>query len=176
MSSENNPVRIDLGCGARKQEGHIGMDRAALAGVNVVCDIERGIPLKDSCADSIYSSFLFEHVGDLPRLFEELFRVCRPGATVRFIVPHYASIGAFKDPTHKSFFTEETMRYFSEDKWYGSDYGFNAKFIVKEIKFIYASRNFERLDCFPFKRILNFMRTHLVNVVHSMEITIETVK
>lgn len=47
----NNKIYIDLGCGTRKQKGYIGVDNKKLEGVNVVCDIERGLLFKDNTVD-----------------------------------------------------------------------------------------------------------------------------
>jgi len=168
-------IALDLGCGSRKRDGYIGFDTAVLPGVDVICDIEKGLPVLDGKVNAVFSNFLFEHIRDLPSLFEELYRVCAPGAVITFIVPYYASIGAFKDPTHKSFFTEETMRYFSDDKWYGSDYGFKANFKVTNIRYIYELP-FHYMNRFPTRFLLKHLRRYLINVVHSMEITMEVVK
>lgn len=40
-------IIIDIGCGARKQPGTVGIDCRAFPGVDVVCDFERGLPFKD---------------------------------------------------------------------------------------------------------------------------------
>ena len=41
----NNLVRIDLGCGYRKAEGYLGIDRFHLPEVDIVADLDNGIPL-----------------------------------------------------------------------------------------------------------------------------------
>ena len=39
---------LDIGCGAHKQPGTIGVDQRRVPGVDVVCDFERGLPFEDS--------------------------------------------------------------------------------------------------------------------------------
>ena len=130
--------RIDLGCGNRKKNASfLGIDKKLFKGVDIVCDVERGIPLRDGCVREVWSNYFLEHTSDIVFVFQELYRVCQDGAKIEFIVPYYNSINAFKDPTHKNFFTEETFRYFSGDKWYGSDYGINTNFEVVNIKYHY---------------------------------------
>lgn len=114
----NKKISIDIGCGAMKKEDHYGFDRRAVSGVDVVCDIVKGLPLRENSVDAVFSSHAFEHAGDTVYLFEELYRVCTPGATVRFIVPYYMSSDAFRDPTHKSFYSEETLFYFTDGHEY----------------------------------------------------------
>jgi len=163
-------VFLDLGCGYRKKEAYIGLDKSPLDKVDIVCDFEQGLPIKDNCVDKIYSNHLFEHINNWVQLFEEVYRVCRSDAIVEIRVPYYASIGAFKDPTHVHFFTEETIRYFTKDKWYGSDYGFKTNFEIVKIDYDYM---------FPFNQwipFISFFRKYLLNVVHSMTISLKVIK
>ena len=56
------PVIVDLGCGARKVEGALGIDIAALPGVDLVHDLEMTpYPLPEGCADAIYPNHVLEH-------------------------------------------------------------------------------------------------------------------
>ena len=162
-------IRLDLGCGIRKQPGYIGIDKSPLKGVDIVCDLERSIPLKDNCVNKIHSNYFFEHVDNLIYLFQELYRVCINGAKIKFIVPYYSSINAFKDPTHKHFFTEETFKYFSKEKWYGSDYKINTNFQVINIKYHYSNL----IKWLPFKK---YLRRYLFNVTGAMEVELKAIK
>ena len=170
LGDDKSPIRVDLGCGARKREGCIGIDQSPLVGADIVWDLEKGIPLEDNCVDEVYSSHFFEHIGNLIFLFQEVYRVCKNGAGVQIVVPYYASLGAFKDPTHARFFTEDTLSYFSSDKWYGSDYGIDTDFEVVDITYHYI-RPFKRW--FPF---ISLFRRFLLNVVHSMTIRLRVIK
>jgi SAM-dependent methyltransferase len=171
-------VLIDLGCGARKRQGYVGLDRAGLPGVDIVCDFETTIPLDDDSVDGVWSNFFFEHVHDTVKLFQEIYRVCRKEAMVEFTVPYYQSVTQFKDPTHHSVITPETLRYFTDEKWYGSDYSFNVNFKTVDIVYTYLppfdrlmSRKlfFLRPLVYPF---ILFGRRFLWNIVHSIKVTI----
>ena len=115
--SHRSEIRIDLGCGREKAPGHIGLDLLACSAADLVCDLERGVPLADSSVDRVYANHTLEHVEHLVQLMQDIYRVCRPGASVIVRVPYYASVGAFKDPTHKRFFAEDTFRYFCPGHW-----------------------------------------------------------
>jgi predicted SAM-dependent methyltransferase len=152
-------ISLDLGCGVRKKDGHIGFDIAAVDGVDVVCDINSGICIKDNRVDRIYSSFFFEHARDIFFLMQEISRSCRNGARVELWVPYYTSINAFQDPTHHTFFCEETFDYFSD-------------FRLKSIEYDYA--HIIR-DWYP-QRLKRFLRLHLMNAVGNMRVVLEVNK
>lgn len=47
MTEATPRVVIDLGCGARKGPGAIGLDIAPIPGVDLIADVMRGLPLRD---------------------------------------------------------------------------------------------------------------------------------
>lgn len=44
---------------------------------------------------------------------EEIRGILEPAGTAEIVVPYYHSPAVFRDPTHRRFFTEETMDYFA---------------------------------------------------------------
>jgi len=167
---KNKKNFLDLGCGTRPKEGCIGIDRQCLQGVGIVADIDYSLPLKDDSVEGICSNYFMEHSADITFLFKEIYRVCKNGATVELTVPYYASINAFKDPTHKTFFTEDTFRYFSKDQWYGSDYKIGVDFQLIKIKYHYSKI---ALILFPLRK---YLRRHFLNMAGAMTVTLKAVK
>lgn len=97
-------MKIDIGCGTRKQEGFVGVDAIAFPGVDHVCRVGVDpLPFPDESVDEVYSSHFLEHLTQEERIvfFNELYRVMKPGAQARIITPHWASNRAYGDPTHK---------------------------------------------------------------------------
>lgn len=166
----NKKIFLDLGCGNRKKDGYIGIDVSYLKGVDIIADADNGLPLKDNTVDGVYSNYFLEHTKDLVGVFQEIYRVSKREAIVTIIVPYYASINAFKDPTHRQFFTEETFKYFSKDKWYGSDYNINTDFRVLEIKYHYS----RIANLFPFFK--KYIRRHVINSVGAMTVKLKVIK
>lgn len=107
-------VRIDIGCGRSKFKGTLGVDIVPLPGVDVVADLTRGLPFKDSSISEIYTSHTLEHVDNLPAVMEEIWRVCKPNALVHIWVPHASCpFVTWIDPTHRRGMTIETFSYFN---------------------------------------------------------------
>lgn len=173
---KDNLICIDLGCGTRKQKGYVGIDSKKLEGVDIVCGIGKGLPFEDNTIDRIYANFLFEHIENFIPFMQELYRICRNGAIIKASFPYWASVTQWKDPTHKQVITIETFRYFSDDKWYGSEYGINTNFKVKSIKYNYLSPFLQRRRYFFLFPLRKFLRKHLINIVHSVWIELEVVK
>lgn len=63
LEKNNLGIKIDLGCGAQKQPGFVGIDNRPLPGVDIVHDLELfPWPLPDECASVVMSSHLLEHL------------------------------------------------------------------------------------------------------------------
>lgn len=93
---ERTGLRIDLGCGAKKTEGYVGVDMVPAAGVDHVVDLmSERLPFEDDSVDEVFSSHFLEHVADPHRVLREIIRVCRNGAKVRIWTPYTRHCAAF---------------------------------------------------------------------------------
>ncbi len=121
-------VRIDLGCGTRKVKGALGVDNVAIAGVDVVADLNTGLPFRDNAIDAVYVYHILEHLDDLLGTMNEIWRVCKPGALVFVKVPHAAStFVTWKDPTHKRGLFIATFAYFDSTYFDGAAFAYYSK-------------------------------------------------
>jgi SAM-dependent methyltransferase len=110
------PLKLDLGCGQNKQPGFTGVDIAPLDGVDVVCDLFAfPWPFEDDSVDEVFASHFIEHVPDHIAVMNELHRIMKPGAKVRFVHPYLWNDRCFQDPTHKQFISEARWPYFAKD-------------------------------------------------------------
>lgn len=109
---------LHLGCGRKKRKGAIGVDIVKIKGVvDVVHDISRGLPFKDSSFDVIVAEHVLEHleVKAFNFVLEEIYRVGKKNAVVEIVVPHYSGRTAWIDPTHVRGFSINTFDfYYSE--------------------------------------------------------------
>ena len=100
-----NVKTLVLGSGTKKVSGAVHVDIVADTTPDVVHDLNIvPWPLPDSVFTLVIASDVIEHLDDVIRTFEEIHRVCAPGATVRITVPHFSSANAFTDPTHRHYF------------------------------------------------------------------------
>lgn len=160
-------VVIDLGCGPNKLKGALGFDKRKMPGVNVICDVERSLPIKGDSVDVVHMSHIIEHVQDLVSFMEDVYRVCRSGAEVRVVAPYYTSRGAFRDPTHVRFIAEDTFQYFEPP----TDYGIKTNFRIERVEYDHR-KPFRYLPRYLQKRC----RRYLWNVVDNLMVTLRVIK
>lgn len=110
--------RLQIGCGARGRPEWVDLDRVPLPGVDVVADLDRPLPFANGVFDEVLAEHVLEHVADLVALLGELARICRPGARLAVVVPHFSSVGAHTDPTHRRFFGYHSFDVFTAEGEY----------------------------------------------------------
>lgn len=60
-------IKLDIGCGANKNKGFVGMDILPLPGVDIVTNFEKfPWPLPDECASLAVASHVLEHISPTP--------------------------------------------------------------------------------------------------------------
>ncbi len=160
-------LMLDIGCGAHKQDGAVGVDRRRIPGVSVVCDFEEGLPFQQSSVSEVHLHHIVEHIHDLMAFMVELYRICEPGAKVYIRTPYYASREAFVDPTHVRYITEATFEYFDHPNYYGV----KTNFKIRSIRFK-MRKPFKFLPAYFQKRC----RRYLWNACIEMDLMLEAVK
>jgi len=106
---------LDVGCGQNKWPGAVGIDISADTAADVVADLnEFPWPLEDDSFDQILCQDVIEHVDDIIPFLRELHRVSRPGARIHLRTPHYTSVLAYSDPTHKHYLSAMAVRTFEQ--------------------------------------------------------------
>ncbi|MFB0523992.1 MAG: methyltransferase domain-containing protein [Phycisphaerae bacterium] len=107
------PVIVELGCGLQKKEGRIGIDVIDLPNVDIVADIEQGLPfLPDDSVDQIHCRSVFEHIENFESLMREIVRVLKKEGKAYVFVPHFSNPYCYSDYTHKRPFGLYTFYYF----------------------------------------------------------------
>jgi len=114
---KNERIVIELGCGPNKVAGAIGVDKFQDKNVDIVADIENGLPfLPDNSVDELSSRHVLEHIENLELLIKEIYRVLKLGGIHRVIVPHFSNPHFYSDYTHRRFFGLYTFDYFADEE------------------------------------------------------------
>ena len=109
---------LDVGCGTAKWPGATGMDISPNTDADVVHDLDVfPYPLADNAFDQVLMQDVIEHVAQPIRVMEELHRVCRNGASIHIRTPHFSSLLAYSDPTHRHFFSRLALASLAEPRF-----------------------------------------------------------
>jgi len=103
-------IKLNLGCGHDRPHGFVGLDKVDL-GQEIVWNLEEGIPLPDNSVIEVRCVHVLEHIKNLIPLMNEIYRVCKDGATIYIEVPHSETPQAWQDPTHVRAFNEYSWDY-----------------------------------------------------------------
>jgi SAM-dependent methyltransferase len=102
---------LDIGCGAKKRPGAVGLDISADTDADVVHDLDAfPYPFDDASFDHVVMQDVIEHVAEPVRAVEELHRILRPGGRLQLRTPHFSSALAYGDPTHRHYFSALAIR------------------------------------------------------------------
>lgn len=167
--------KLNLGCGHKKIHGFIGIDRVKTEAADLVYDLNLiPYPFVADSVIEIAADNILEHLNDVVAVMEEIYRLCQNGAIIKISLPYYKSSGAFTDPTHKHFFTENSFQYFSPEHEYHFYTG--ARFKILKMKLLAKDFNDWRhklRNFLPFKKFFNFW---LFNIYDEIYFELECVK
>jgi SAM-dependent methyltransferase len=108
--TRNGSIMLDLGGGIDRAEGFISVD---LVGGDVCCDLNGSWAFEDSSVYCIRAFDIAEHLLDPIHFMSEAHRVLMPGGYLLFNTPSAMGQGAFQDPTHRSFWVENSLLYYT---------------------------------------------------------------
>ncbi|MBD2868762.1 class I SAM-dependent methyltransferase [Paenibacillus arenilitoris] len=104
-------MKLDLGCGDRKQPGFHGMNDRPLAGVDVVGSLNERLPFPDDAAEFVMAVRSLPYVRDLFAVLSEVYRVCAHKAVVCILAPYAHSFRHRSNPHFNHLFDEHTPRH-----------------------------------------------------------------
>ena len=103
-------LRLNLGCGGKRLDGFVGVDRYPTPAVDVLADLGATLPFADGTVAEVMLDNVIEHMPDIPALMREMHRICRHDARIVIRTPHFTSLSSWRDPTHL-----HHLSYFSMD-------------------------------------------------------------
>lgn len=102
---------VDIGGGLNPYPNYTTVDLRETA--DYVCDLNDGIPLPDNSVGVLNASHILEHLADKTKIMSEIHRVLSPGGWAFIEVPSTDGRGAFQDPTHVSYWNENSFLYYT---------------------------------------------------------------
>ena len=106
-------MKIDLGGGLHPRPGYSTID---LEGGDISWDLNNGIPLNNNSVGVLNASHILEHLRNPVHIMAEIHRVLCDGGWAMIEVPSTDGRGAFQDPTHVSFWNENSFWYYTQKK------------------------------------------------------------
>lgn len=95
---------------------------------DVITDLNNPWPFADNSVGIIRAIDVFEHLHDPIHVMKEAYRVLAPNGYLMLQVPSTDGRGAFQDPTHVSFWNENSLLYYTNSNW--------AKYIDTPVRFM----------------------------------------
>jgi len=162
----SEPIKIQLGCGQKYLPGWINCDVVPEVRADRYFDLEKfPYPFPENYADEIYMDQVLEHLSDVVKVVEEIHRILKPGGVARIIVPYAKGDGAFQDPTHRHFFTEKTMHYFTEDFEYNFYSRCRFKLLRAELTGMDDTWRKKIRNALPLRSLLNWFLWNIYDCV-----------
>lgn len=109
-AKDENLEMLDLGGRINAWEGFKTVD---LMDADIITDLDKKWPFEDNSVGIIRASHIFEHLKDSVHTMNEAYRILVPGGWLFIEVPSTDGRGAFQDPTHVSFFNENSFWYYT---------------------------------------------------------------
>ncbi len=114
-------MRLNLGCGFDKKADWVNVDMRPQSEPDELVNLEETPwPWADNSAEEVQLRHVLEHLGATTdsylAIIKELWRICRPGALVRIVVPHPRHDHYLNDPTHVRPITVQGLEMFSQKR------------------------------------------------------------
>lgn len=173
---EGNDLRLNLGSGTKSHAGFLNVDKVALENVDIIWNLEETpLPFRTNSVSQIICEHVLEHIVNYVPLLEELYRICKPGAKVRVMVPYFRYEAAYRDPTHVRFFTEHSFDYFQDGVEFShySEIRFDIRKVELRNTFKSSIRNLHKkiIKLIPFKKFLNiFLWNIFTEIYYELEV------
>jgi len=106
-------MKLNLGSGQWPMKGWVNIDVYTDPKVDLVHDLNNGIPFEDGTAEAVVMSNVLDHLRDPLFIMREIRRVCRPGALVEIRTP----LLQHKQPDHYTCFYEDWFERNCSEGW-----------------------------------------------------------
>jgi glycosyltransferase involved in cell wall biosynthesis len=158
--------KIDIGGGLFPREGYESVD---VKNGMIIADLNKKWPFEDGEVGVINASHVIEHLVDKHHTMSEIHRVLADMAWVFIDVPSTDGRGAFQDPTHVSYWNQNSFWYYTREEQANFIYNKDIKFQDFLLETFYPN-DWHRENNIPITRTFlsaiksNKRRPHLIRI------------
>lgn len=113
-SKRNNLLSVDMGAAHRPKEGYKTLD---LHDADFIADANGKLPFEDNSVGVIRAVDFLEHIENRVGIWNEIYRVLAHGGMILSMTPSTDGRGAFQDPTHVSFYNQNSFLYYTDSNF-----------------------------------------------------------
>ncbi len=149
--SSMDALRLNLGCNTDLRDSWVNVDACDYGG-NAVIDLNFfPWPFDDNSVGVVYASHILEHLDCFGPIINELWRVCKNGATIEVVVPFFLSTKFYSEPDHRIPFgirsfdnyediSSKRLRFYETWKLVNrTNYQSPARFVVEDKRFHFSN-------------------------------------
>lgn len=148
-------LALDLGGYHNKRAGYLGVDMRPAAHVDIVEDF-MNLDLPDNSVGVIRAVDFLEHIPNRIGVMEKIWRLLAHGGMLLSETPSTDGRGAWQDPTHVSYWNENSFWYFTDDNY--------RKYIESDAKFHISSLSTYTPSQWHNAQKITYVRANLVAV------------
>lgn len=131
--------KIDIGGGLYPRPGYESVD---ITNGDITADLNKKWPFKNGEIGVIHASHVIEHLVDKNHTMSEIHRVLADGAWAFIEVPSTDGRGAWQDPTHVSFWNQNSFWYYTRQQQMDYIYNKDIRFQARDLQTAYPNQFF----------------------------------
>jgi O-antigen biosynthesis protein len=135
----NGLRKLDIGGGLYPRQGYESVD---IKNGNITADLNQRWPFEDNSVGVINASHVIEHLHDKHHTMSELYRVLADGGWAFIEVPSTDGRGAWQDPTHVSYWNQNSFWYYTRQEQMDYIYNTEIKFQARDLQTAYPNQFF----------------------------------
>lgn len=111
-------MKLNIGAGKEKIPGFKNLDIAKGENIDIVADLNKGIPVPDNSVDEVYGRYILNHIKDFEKVMSEIYRVCKDNAKLTFINDYCHHFKAYSAKHYLFIHLESFSGYLGEVNYY----------------------------------------------------------